>query len=64
PGRPGRAVYDGRFKLHHDGELFDVLADRDERAPLPAEAEPAVRARLGAVLDAMPAGDPPAKARR
>ena len=33
--RPGRAVYDGRFKLHHDGELFDVLADRDERAPLP-----------------------------
>lgn len=64
PGRPGRAVYDGRFKLHHDGELFDVLADRDERAPLPADAEPAVRARLGAVLDAMPAWDPPAKARR
>ena len=47
-----------------DLETGNVLADRDERAPLPADAEPAVRARLGAVLDAMPAWDPPAKARR
>lgn len=64
PGRPGRAVYDGRFKLHHDGQLFDVRADRDERSALAADAEPEVRARLGAVLDSMPPWDPPAKARR
>ena len=33
-----RMIYDGRFKLHHDGQLFDVRADRDERSALAADA--------------------------
>ncbi|MEM1450170.1 MAG: sulfatase-like hydrolase/transferase [Planctomycetota bacterium] len=67
PGKPGRYVFDGRFKLYHDGRLFDVTADRAERSPLaaPAEGDPAAaRARLQAVLDSMPHWDPPAKSRR
>lgn len=58
---PDRVVRDARFKLWHDGRLYDLEADPGETRPLPAgvggEAA-AARARLQAVLDGMP-GDTP-----
>ena len=51
-----RYVRDKRWKLYHDGKLFDVAADPDETAPIPAgidEQADAVRGRFQAVLERM-----------
>lgn len=44
-------AYDARFKLYRTGKLFDYRKDPLEKAALPGDAEPQVRARLQAVLD-------------
>lgn len=66
PGRPGRAAYDGRHWLAHDGQLFDTDIDRALEHPIesPAETAPETWRALRAALDALPPWDPPARARR
>jgi arylsulfatase A-like enzyme len=51
-----RVVSDGRFKLNLKGELFDLVADPDEKQPLAkfTTAAVAAKAKLQAVLDSMP----------
>lgn len=66
PGKPGRAVFDGRFRLYGDGRLIDHDADPIEGVEV-AASDPAgqgARSRLGAVLESLPSWDPPEKARR
>jgi arylsulfatase A len=51
-----RFVRDKRWKLYHDGRLFDVLADPQEANPIPQGTEgqaEVIRARFQAVLDSM-----------
>lgn len=66
PGAPGRFAHDGRFKLYHDGRLYDVWRDWREAEPLPPDhaASAAAREQLQAALDDLPAWDPPAQASR
>ncbi len=42
---------DKRFKLYRDGWLFDCIADPEEKHPLPAGAQPEVRAKLNAIVE-------------
>ena len=53
-----RVVRDERFKLHHNGDLFDLDSDPAEQHPLPPDDEPTIRAHLQAVLDSMPESTP------
>ncbi len=46
-----RYAHDRRHKLYHDGRLFDTTADPLEQAALAADAAPAARRALQAVLD-------------
>jgi arylsulfatase A len=46
-----RYAHDRRHKLYHDGRSYDTTADPLEQAPLAADAAPAVRRALQAVLD-------------
>ena len=52
-----RAIRDKRWKLHHDGRLYDLDADPFEKSPIgPAdanEAAAAARTRLQAALDSL-----------
>jgi arylsulfatase A len=52
-----RLVFDGRWKLHHDGRLVDLATDPSEERPLrPGEGGPVERerrARLQALLDSL-----------
>lgn len=52
-----RYAQDKRWKLYHDGRLFDLVADEPEKNPVPAEKQTAeaaaARTKLQAVLDRM-----------
>jgi arylsulfatase A len=48
-------VYDGQYKVYHDGRLFNVTKDLDEIFPLDSKALPgSVHQRLQSVLDRYP----------
>lgn len=65
PGKPGRAVYDGTFRLHHDGRLYRAGGAGGGDIPLDPAKHSGEVARLQAVLDAMPPWDSiPEAARR
>jgi arylsulfatase A len=55
---PDRFARDHRHKLYRDGRLFDVQSDPRETAPLPDDAEPAVRQKLQSALDSFPPWEP------
>lgn len=44
-------TFDAGHKLYREGSLYDLAADPEERAPLPADAAAGARAKLQAALD-------------
>jgi len=53
--RPRRFVRNRRWKLYGDGRLFDIRNDVFEKRPVPSGKSVAVREKLQAALDRMPA---------